>query len=191
VNMLEPPQCVPVGKLLDPGMGAPFATPEPRDWYAVYTFSRHEKQVVQQAESAGVDCFVPLYKSSRRWKDRRKELELALFPGYVFVRIGLSERVSVLRLPGVVQIVGFGGKPARLPEEEINGLRAGMTSHTPLHPHPYVKTGKKVRISGGPMAGLEGILLRRKSTCRVALSIDLIMRSVAVEVDEADIEPLK
>ena len=183
--------CVIPNEVDNPAQLASLVGQDQQGWYAVYTLSRHEKQVALQAECAGVDCFVPLYKSVRRWKDRRKELELALFPGYVFVRINLSERLSVLRLPGVVQIVGFGGKPARLPEAEIDGLRAGLASHTPLHPHPYVRTGKKVRISDGPMAGLEGILLRRKNTCRVALSIDLIMRSVAVEVDEADIEPLK
>ena len=176
---------------LDRRFIVPLPVPEPRDWYAVYTLSHHEKQVTLQAESAGVDCFVPMYKSVRRWKDRRKELELALFPSYVFVHIGLSERISVLRLPGVVQIVSFGGKLARLPEVEIDALRAGMASHTLLHPHPYVTTGKKVRIRSGPMAGLEGVLVRRKQSCRVVLSIDLIMRSVALEVDEADIEPLK
>ena len=187
--MLGSSQCALTTNLPDVVTAAFSSAPEPRNWYALYTCSRHEKQVACEAEFVGVDCFVPVYKSVRRWKDRRKELELVLFPGYVFVYIALSERQSVLRLPGVVQIVTFNGKPARLPEAEIDGLRAGMASHAPLHPHPYIKTGKKVRLRSGPMAGLEGVLVRRKDTCRVVLSIDLLRRSVAAEVDEIDIEP--
>lgn len=183
-------QCVLPIKDADPAMVECAWPLETRNWYALYTCSRHEKQVARQAVIAGVDCFVPMYKSVRRWKDRRKELQLALFPGYVFVHLALSERNSVLHLPGVVHIVSFNGKPARLPEAEIEGLRVGMASHTPLHPHPYIKMGKRVRIRSGPMAGLEGVLVRRRDTCRVVLSIDLLMRSVAAEVEEADIQPL-
>ena len=170
-------------------LGSPVLREE-KGWYAVYTLSRHEKQVAIHAESFDIDCFFPVYKSVRRWKDRRKELELALFPSYVFVHIGLPERLQVLRLPGVVQLVGFRGKPAKLSDAEIERLRMGVASHTSLHPHPYIKAGKRVRVRSGPMAGLEGILVRRRGAVRVVLSIDLIMRSVAAEVDEADIEPL-
>ena len=162
---------------------------EESHWYAAYTNPRHEKYVAQQMSGHRIDCFLPMYKSVRRWKDRRKELELPLFPGYVFVRIGLKDRLRVLESPGVVQIVSFGGKPVPLPDSEIDVLRHGGITRGRLEPHPYLKIGRRVRVRSGPMAGIEGILTRRKDRFRLVISIDLIMRSVAVEVDEADIEP--
>ncbi len=159
-------------------------------WYAAYTLSRHEKQVACQLEERQLDCFLPLYTSIHRWKDRRKQVELALFPGYVFVHIALKDRLQVLRLQSVVQFVSFNGKPAPLPESEIEALRCGLSGNPCVEPHPYLKIGRRVRIRGGPMAGLEGILTRRKDRFRVVLSIELIMRSVAVEVEAADIEPV-
>ena len=160
-------------------------------WYAAYTAPRHEKRVAQQMLGYRIDCFLPLYKSIRRWKDRRKQLELPLFPGYVFVRIELGDRLRVLGSPGVVQIVSFNGKPAPLPDAEIEALRSGLIKNAWIEPHPYLKIGRRVRLHSGPMAGVEGIVVRRKDKFRVVLSIDLIMRSVAVEVDEADIEPVR
>lgn len=157
-------------------------------WYAAYTSPRHEKSVAQQMEGNDLDCFLPLYKSVRRWKDRRKELELPLFPGYVFVHIALKDRLAVLKLPGVVQLVSFHGKPAALPDAEIEALRNGQAGSVRTLPHPYLRVGRRVRVHSGPMAGVEGILVRRKDKFRVVLSIHLIQRSVAVEVDEAEIE---
>jgi transcription antitermination factor NusG len=165
-------------------------------WYAAYTNSRHEKRVAQQLEERRIACFLPLYHSVRRWKDRQKQLDLPLFPGYVFVQIPLKDRLRVLDLAGVAAIVSFNGKPAPVPEDEIEGLRKGLGCHTGLRPHPYLKTGRRVRIRSGAMAGLEGILVRRKErdkdrgTLRLVLSVSLLMRSVALEVDEADVEPL-
>jgi transcription antitermination factor NusG len=124
----------------------------------------------------------------RRWKDRRKELELALFPGYVFVRIALRDRLQVLQLPSVVRLVSSRGQPVPLPEKEMQGLRQGLTNQMYGEPHPYLKVGRRVRIIHGALAGAEGILLRKKDRLRVVLSIDLIMRSVAIEVDAADLE---
>jgi transcription elongation factor/antiterminator RfaH len=158
-------------------------------WYAVYTSPRHEKRVEQGMLGRRVQCFLPVYRSVRRWKDRRKQLDLPLFPGYVFVRIGLRDRLQVLGTPGVVQIVSFNGKPAPLPEAEIEMLRSRLLGNVWMEPHPYLKVGRRVRVRNGPVAGLEGILVRRKERFRVVLSIDLIMRSIAVEVDEEDIEP--
>ena len=135
-----------------------------------------------------LECLLPLYRSVRRWQDRRKEIDLPLFPGYVFVRMLPSERLKVLTVPGAVHIVGFGGQPAPLADAEIEMLR-GRLSRARLEPHPYLCVGRRVRVRSGPVAGLEGILVRRKDKFRVVLSMDLIMRSVAVEVDEADIEP--
>ena len=160
------------------------------DWYALYTCPRHEKCVAQQIEQRNISCFLPLYRSVRRWKDRRKQLDLALFPGYVFVRLALQDRIRVLQLPSAVRLVSFNGQPAALPEAEIEGLRERLSRGACLEPHPYLRVGRRVRVSGGPMQGLEGIIVRRKDRCRVVFSVDLIMRSMAVEVDESDVEPV-
>jgi transcription antitermination factor NusG len=158
-------------------------------WYALYTCPRHEKRVVKQIEQHRISCFLPLYRSVRRWKDRRKELELALFPGYVFVRIALADRLQVLQFASVVRFVSFNGRPVPLPRGEMEALMNGLTSGVHAEPHPYLTAGRRVRVKHGPLAGSQGILVRRKDRFRVVLSLDLIMRSVAVEVDEADIEP--
>jgi transcription antitermination factor NusG len=180
---MESPTSVTLGIL-------PAAPREPRDgnWYALYTCPRHEKRVAQQIERHSFSCFLPLYRSVRRWKDRRKELELALFPGYVFVRMALENRLQILQLPGVVRLVSFNGQPAAVPAEEIATLQGRLSGAMRIEPHPYLRKGRRVRVRSGPMQGLEGIVVRRKDSCRVIFSIDLIMRSVAVEVDEADLE---
>src|SRR5579864_2519546 len=157
-------------------------------WYALTTCSRHEKSVATQIERRNLQCFLPLYRSVRRWKDRRKELKLALFPGYVFVRMALEEKLKVLQLPGVGRLVSFNGKPAMLPDAEIQALQARLSADIRVEPHPYLKAGRRVRVRSGAMQGLEGIVVRRKDRCRVVFSNDMIMRSVAVEVDEADLE---
>src|SRR5579864_8356897 len=158
-------------------------------WCAVYTHSRHEKKVAQQLEERQIENFLPLYRSVRRWKDRRKELDLVLFPGYVFVYLDLKDRLRVLQVPSVVRFVSFNGQPAPLPDAEIEVLVSGLAKGVRAEPHPYLKVGHRVRVKYGPLAGTQGILVRRKDKFRVVLSIDLIMRSVAVEVDEADVEP--
>jgi len=158
-------------------------------WYALYTFPRHEKRVAEQIEKREISCFLPLYRSVRRWKDRRKELELALFPGYVFVRVAIQEKLEVLKLPGVVRLVTFNGQPAALPDNELESLRRGLAGRVRMMPHPYLHVGRRVRLKSGPMAGLEGILRRRKEGLRLIVSVEILMRAVAVEVDEADVAP--
>jgi transcription antitermination factor NusG len=160
------------------------------EWYAVYTNARHEKRVTQYLVGRSVECYLPSYRSVRRWQDRQKEVELPLFPGYVFVRIAYRLRLQVLTAPGVVQIVSFDGKPAPIREAEIEALRLGLSYSSGFEPHPYLKVGKRVRVRSGPLSGIEGIFLRRKDGFRLVLSIELIMRSVATEVDEADVEPV-
>lgn len=159
-------------------------------WYAAYTCANHEKRVAEQLEVKSIERFLPLYESVRRWKDRRVRLQMPLFPGYVFVRIALQERVQVLQIPKVVRLVGFNGCPAALPDEEIEALRRGLCGGLRAEPHPYLNIGRRVRVRSGPLEGAEGVLLRRKNSLRVILSIELILRSIAVEVDLADIEPL-
>jgi len=158
------------------------------NWYALYTAPRHEKRVAEQIQQQGVACFLPLYRSVRRWKDRRKELALVLFPGYVFVRMALQHRLRVLQLNGAVRLVTFNGQPASLPDAEIESLQTQLFSSGNVEPHPYLSVGRRVRVRSGPLRGLEGIILRTKDRCRVVVSIHLIMRSVAVEVDDGDVE---
>jgi len=135
-----------------------------------------------------VEHFLPLYESVRIWKDRRVKLQLPLFPGYVFVRLALRDRLRVLQVPSVVRLVGFNGHPAALPDREIEALRASVAMQLRAEPHPYLTVGRRVRIKSGPLAGVEGILTRKKNAFRVVLSLDFILRSAAVEVDISDIE---
>jgi transcription antitermination factor NusG len=165
----------------------PEVRPTTANWYAVYTCARHEKSVARQLEERKIACFLPLYKSWRRWADRRKEVDLALFPSYVFVRIDLRERLRVLQLPGVVRLVSFNGSPAVLPESEIEGLRSGLEHGIYAQPHPYLRTGRRVKVIRGPLSGASGILARKKDKLRFVISIDVLMRSVAVELEAADI----
>ena len=169
------------------GPDVPGAGQIPR-WFATYTCSRHEKVVAKQLAQRRVETFLPLYRSWHRWKDRRKQVEVALFPSYVFVRTSPAEFLRVLQTPGVVSLVSFQGKPAPLPEQEINALRDGLYQQVYAEPHPYLQIGRKVRIVRGPMAGVEGILSRKKDKFRVVISIHALMRSIAVEVDGADLE---
>jgi transcription antitermination factor NusG len=169
-------------------LASPSASHQSAPWYVTYTSPRHEKHVAKQCEERGIATFLPSYRSVRRWKDRKKEVELPLFPGYVFVQVSNERRVDVLRVPGVVHVVSFQGKPAAVSISEIEMLRRGLTGSLAVRPHPYLKAGRKVRMRSGPMAGIEGIFVRKKDCARVILSISLIERSVAMEVDEADIE---
>ena len=158
-------------------------------WYAAYTCSRHEKRIAQQLQDRGIEHFLPTYRSVRRWKDRKKELELALFPGYVFVRLELINRLQVLQLPGVVRFVSFNGQPTPLPEDNIEALRNGLSNNVRAEHHPFLSVGRRVKVVCGPLCGAQGILIRRRNNCRLIISIDAIMRSVAVEIDEADVMP--
>jgi len=159
-------------------------------WYAAYTCARHEKCVARQLEVRGIDFFLPLYRSLRRWKDRRKMIDLALFPGYVFVRMALENRFRILGLPGMVRLVSFDGKPAALPEQEIEALRTGLSQQVYAEPHPYLQVGRRVRVEHGPLTGLQGFLVRKKDKCRLVISLDLIQRSISAEVDAADVQPV-
>ena len=157
-------------------------------WFAAYTSARHEKIVARQLEERCIEKFLPLYRSWRQWKDRRKLVEFALFPSYVFVRIEARNKLRVLQVPGIVSLVTFNGQLAELPEQEINALRSGLDHGVYAEPCPYLRVGRRVRVAAGPLAGAEGILLKKKDKCRVVISLDVLMRSVAVEVDGTDLE---
>lgn len=158
-------------------------------WYAAYTCAKHEKHVAAELRAREVEHFLPLYSSVRRWKDRRVQLELPLFPGYVFVRLALCNRLRIVQIPSVVRLVGFGGLPMALPDTEMEILRKGLGQSLRAEPHPFLTVGRLVRIEAGPFAGLEGILRRKKNSLRVVVTIELIQRSVAVDVDVADVRP--
>ena len=158
-------------------------------WYAVYTCARHEKRVKQQLDLRQIRCALPLYRAVHRWKDRRKELDLPLFPSYIFVNLALANRVRVLEIPGVVSFVCSQGKPLVLPRHEIGPFLADHGAGRGIEPHPFVQVGRQVRLRNGPLAGLEGTLLRWKEGLRLVVSIDMLMRSVAVEVSAEDVEP--
>jgi transcription antitermination factor NusG len=158
-------------------------------WYAAYTCANHEKGVTQQMQRRSVECFLPLYESVRRWKDRRVRLQQPLFPGYVFVRVSLRDRLQVLKVPGVAKLVGFDGHPTPVPNEDIEAVRACLIGRHSVQPHHYLQRGRRVRVLSGPLAGLTGMVVREKKTTRLVVSLDLLMRSVSVELDTADFVP--
>jgi transcription antitermination factor NusG len=160
-------------------------------WWAVYTASRHEKRVAEHLGARGIDCYLPLYRSRRRWKDGSKvELELPLFPGYIFVRAMRQERVRVLEVPGVLSIIGNSREALPLEDAEVEALRAGIQSRN-IAPYPQLAVGQRVRVVGGLFAGWQGTSVRMKGEFRVVLTLDQIMQSFAVEIDAADVEPVR
>lgn len=158
-------------------------------WYVACTRSRHEKAVAEQLQGKGIETFIPLYKTLRRWKNGDHWVHLPLFPGYAFVRFDLSDRLPVLKVPGVVRLMGFNGTPAVLEDDEVESLRRALAAGVNAEPHPYLRAGQRVRITAGPLVGREGTLMRRKGMVRVVLSIDLIQRSVLVDVNADVLEP--
>ena len=159
-------------------------------WYAAHIRSRHEKKVAKQLEERKIDHLLPLYVVSKRWSDRVARVELPLFPGYLFVHIPLENRLNVLQVPGVVGLVSSRGEPVPLPDPDLERLRRCLSNQVKAEPHPYLKIGTKVRIINGAMQGLEGILLKQKDSVRVVISVEQIMRSIAVDISFADIEPV-
>ena len=157
-------------------------------WYALYTRHQHEKCVHRILTGKGFEAFLPLYTSAHQWKDRVKRVSLPLFPCYVFLRAPFSQWLPVLTTPGVHAVVGFGGQPASIPDAEIDALQRVIESSVKAEPHPFLKCGDRVRVKTGPLRGLEGILVRQKNWCKLLLSVEMLQRSVAVEVDLAIVE---
>ena len=168
------------------GLSAEYGQPR---WYAVYTKARHEKRVAEQLIQKSVETLLPVYESIRWWRNGRHRVQFPLFPGYAFVRIVLTDRLEVIKVPGVVRLVGFDGKPVPLLDEEIEALRRGLAAGIGASPHPYLTIGRRVRVVSGPLQGMRGILVRRKGQFRVVVSLDLIMRSMIADVDIADVRP--
>ena len=159
-------------------------------WCAVYTRHQHEKAVTAMLLVKGFEVFLPLYESTRKWKDRRKLLSLPLFPGYVFVRGALERRLPILTTPGVHMIISRGESVATIPEEEIESIRRTIDGKFRVEPHPFLRCGERVRVMRGSLAGVEGILTRKKNLCRLVLSVEMLTQAVAVEIDAHDVEPV-
>jgi len=158
-------------------------------WYALRVRSNFERVTGQFLRQKGYEEFTPLYLCRRRWSDRVRELELPLFPGYVFCRFDASRRMPILTTPGVVSLVSFDNLPARVDEAEIAAIQAIVRSGRPVMPWPFLQVGQRVRVHNGPLRGVEGLLLHLKNQCRVVVSVTLLQRSVAVEIDSADVAP--
>jgi transcription antitermination factor NusG len=156
-------------------------------WYAAYTAPRHEKSVLQHLEGRSVASFLPLYASARVWNGRRAVVQAPLFPGYLFVCIAPEQRVKVLEVPGVLNIVSSHGKLIPLPGGEIEALRSALEIRK-SEPHPLLTRGKKVRIQAGPLRGMEGVIVRQTRKLRLVVSIECIMQSFAVELEASDLE---
>lgn len=161
------------------------------EWYAVQTRPRHEKRVAEEARARELEEFLPIHRCRNRWKNGvTADVELPLFPCYLFVKIPLHERLRLLQLPGVIGLAVNSTHPTALAQADMEALRAlSVICHA--EPHPFLKAGDRVRIVAGPLTDMEGILVRRKQELRVVLSLDFILRSVAVEVSEFDIEPIR
>lgn len=159
------------------------------EWYAIWTRSRHEKLVRDQLTQKQVDVFLPTITKWSRWKDRKKQIDWPLFPGYIFARFDASDRLAVLKCGGVVTIVGSDGTPSPIPEIEIHGIRTLVESELSYDPCPLIKEGMIVEVKHGPLKGVVGRLVRKGAHARLILSVDLIGQAVSVEVDAADVKP--
>ena len=159
-------------------------------WYAIRVRPRWEKVVAGALHGKEYDEFLPLYRKRSSWSDRIKEIDLPLFPGYVFCRSDLSGRAPFITTPGVIGILSFGGHPAIISQEEIEAIKAVIRSGADVAPWPYIREGQRVRILRGALAGVEGVLVRPKSDWRVVLSVETLCRSIAVEVDREWVTPI-
>ncbi|HEY6351019.1 MAG TPA: UpxY family transcription antiterminator [Candidatus Angelobacter sp.] len=158
------------------------------EWIAVYVMPKHEKRIAEHFRVQQIEYFLPLYETRHKWKDGSKvTLQLPLFPGYVFVRSVRSRRGRILEVPGVLNVVGK-RDGAVISDTYIHSLREGVIRGK-IAPHPYLVAGTRVRLKSGSMAGMEGVLVRKKGSCRIVVTLELLMQSVAVEVDMADLEP--
>jgi transcription antitermination factor NusG len=152
-------------------------------WFALAVKPRFEKSVAQALAMKGYDAFLPTYKKHSRYGARSKDSELPLFPGYVCCRFDVQSRLPILTTPGVIQVLGAGSLPIPLSDTEVNSLRTAMRGQFPIEPYPFVDAGRRVRIKGGALAGVEGIVIGCKHSLRLVLSISLLQRSVLLEVD--------
>jgi transcription antitermination factor NusG len=154
-------------------------------WYVLCTFARHEKALAERLRSQDVETYLPLYWASRNWGQRRVNVELPLFPGYVFVKTSITRKARILEHPGVIRFVGLSGRATPLADDDMEKLRASLSA-CKAEPYPYLSAGKRVRIKAGPLCGVEGTIVRRKGAVRLVVQIDLIQRAILLELDAID-----
>lgn len=159
-------------------------------WYAIYTRHQHEKTVARILTSKGFETLLPLYRTARRWKDRTKLLSLPLFPCYVFLKGGLDRQLDVVTTPGIYALVSSAGQPAAIPPNEIDAIRRAVESGVRVEPHPLLRCGELVRVKAGPLAGVQGILVRKKNLYRLVLAVEMLGKAAAVEIDAFLVEKL-
>lgn len=158
-------------------------------WWAVHTLYHHEKIVAEMLTARGVEVFLPVYDSMRRWRDRRVLLSLPLFPCYLFVRGRRQHRTAIVTTPGVHVILSNREQPSIVPDAEIEAIRRTIDGPFRVEPHPFLHCGERVRVKWGSLEGLTGILVRKKNLCRLVLSVEMLSQSVCVEIDANDVEP--
>jgi transcription antitermination factor NusG len=159
-------------------------------WHALSLRHQHEIIAARYLFLCGHNVFLPLYSAVHRWQDRNKQLRIPLFPGYLFIQGGLERKTQILNAPGVSRLIGWSGRPAVIPQEQIDSVRNLVDSSLPVEPHNYLRCGERVRIHDGALQGVEGILIRIKNSLRLVVSVDLLGRSASIEVDSKSIEPV-
>lgn len=168
----------------------PAHTPDDLSWYAVYTKARHEKRVAAQFTEKCLCGFLPLLRQVHKWSDRQGKVEVPMFSCYAFVRIAQTpeERLKVLRTPGVLGFVGSERQGTPIPDEQIESLQTALRHRIPFFPHPFIREGRRVRIRGGSLDGVEGIVVRQGSDQRLVVSVELLHRSVAIRFEGYEVE---
>jgi transcription antitermination factor NusG len=157
-------------------------------WYALYTKHQHERAVAQNLTYKGFEVFLPLYAVARNWKDRVKLLHVPLFPCYVFLRSAGERQLAIITTPGIHDFVRNGGRPAPIPDAEIEGIRQAIGSGARVEPHPFLTCGDWVRVTCGPLAGVQGVLTRKRSAYRLVLSVEMLGKAAAVGIDASSVE---
>jgi transcription antitermination factor NusG len=160
-------------------------------WFAVYTYPRHEKAVAEQLKFKDVEVFLPTFTIVNRWKDRRVAITNPVFPGYLFARIQLNERITIISTPSVIRILSHNGVPAPVSDQEIEAVRLCLTAGGSVERHPFLQAGERVRVRSGAFEGVEGIVVRRKNQCKLVVSIGAIHQSVALEIEADELERIK
>lgn len=160
-------------------------------WYALYTRPRHEKRVDRQLKQKGIESYLPLRKELRRWSDRKKWVEEPLFRCYVFVRIPLQDYISALQTYGVVRMVSFNGRPAPIPDEQIDAVRRVLEEIKTVEPISYLVIGQKVEVIKGPLAGIRGVLIQKRNQNRLVIAIESIRQGISIEINADEVKPVE
>jgi transcription antitermination factor NusG len=164
------------------------SAPGTPNWYALFTRYQHEKAVASALSNKNHEVYLPLFRSVRQWQDRAKQLFLPLFPGYVFIRGGMDRQLQILTTPGIIRIVGWSGRPAIVPQNQLDAVRQIIESNLYVETHPFLQFGDRVRVKTGPLKGLEGVLTRRKRKAQLVVSMEMLGRSAAVEIEVLNVE---